>query len=241
MHQTNLMRYLLTILGLLTLTFTYSQKPVDEIVYKSIIDTLVKCNEFDFYYPHLQHIETHAHSESPLDSIIVFSPETYEDVNKSVLDFVMESDSINLQEARLFKQRVHFPNGLYIIGKIKSSQLHKHMALKDYIDLESYPQIQNLTELSGAILKKGSIGPYATMPSSTENIEFYKYAIKAHLAFSGVLWDKTKTYCLVECGYHYRISDERRGPGPSGGGFLMMMKNEKGNPRIIKFIRLWEE
>lgn len=223
------------------MALTYAQKPVDEIVYKTIMDTLVTCNEFDFYYPHLQHIETHAYSENPLDSIMVFSPETYEDVQKSTLDFVIESDSINIQEARLFKQRVHFPDGLYIIGRIQSSQLHKQVKLQDYIDLESYPEIHHLTELSGAIMKKGSIGPYSTMPSSTENIEFYKYAFKAHLIFSGVLWDKTNKYCLVECGFHLRISDERRGLGPSGGGLLVLMKNENGIPRIIKFIVLWEE
>jgi UDP-N-acetylmuramyl pentapeptide phosphotransferase/UDP-N-acetylglucosamine-1-phosphate transferase len=110
-----------------------------------------------------------------------------------------------------------------------------------YIELESYPEIHKLKELSGAIMKKGSLGPYATKPSNKENVEIYKYAIKAHLAFSGVLWDKTNKYCLVECGFHYRISDERRGLGPSGGGLLVLMKNENGIPRIIKFIVLWEE
>lgn len=235
------MRHIITLLGLIPLALTYAQKPVDEVVYNTIIDTLVKCNEFDFYYPHLKHIETHAYSENPLDSLLVFNPETYEDEKISALDFVIESDSINIQEARLFKQRVRFPNGLYIISRIQSSQLHKYKTLQDYIELESYPEIDHLTELSGAIMKKGSIGPYATKPSNKENVEIYKYAIKAHLAFSGVLWDKTNKYCLVECGFHYRISDESRGLGPSGGGLLVLMKNENGIPRIIKFIVLWEE
>ena len=235
------MRHLSTLLALIPLTFANAQKPVDEVVYLTILDSLVTCNEFDFYYPHLKHIETHAYSENPLDSLLVFNPETYEDEKISALDFVIESDSINIQEARLFKQRVHFPDGLYIISRIQSSQLHKHKTLQDYIELESYPEIHKLKELSGAIMKKGSLGPYATKPSNKENVEIYKYAIKAHLAFSGVLWDKTNKYCLVECGFHYRISDESRGLGPSGGGLLVLMKNENGIPRIIKFIVLWEE
>ncbi len=235
------MRNLFTLLGLIPLTFTFSQKPIDEVIYTSILDTLVQCYEFDFYYPHLQHIETHAYSQNPLDSLVVFNPETYDDVKQSALDFVIEFDSINLQEAILFKQRVHFPDGLYIISRIQSSQLHKHKTLQDCIELESYPEIHKLNELSGAIMKKGSLGPYATKPSNKENAEIYKYAFKAHLAFSGVLWDKTNKYCLVECGFHYRISDESRGLGPSGGGLLILLKNENGIPRIIKFIGLWEE
>ena len=95
--------------------------------------------------------------------------------------------------------------------------------------------------LSGTILKKSTIGPYATIASTEENISTYKYAIKAYFAFSGVLWDKTKTYCLVECGCHYRINYEHPGGGPSGGGFQVLMKNENGKPRILKFIGLWEE
>ncbi len=235
------MRYLLTILGVIPLTFTNAQKPADEVVYKTIMDMLVTCNDFEFYYPTLLHNDTQEYSDNPLDSIIVFSLDTYEEVSKSALDVVIEHDSINLQEARLFRQRIHFPNGLYLISKIESSHLHKTVLLQEYIDLESYPKTQDLPVLSASILRKGSIGPYSIRPSTQDNIATYKYAIKAYFAFSGVVWDKSKTYCLVECGYHYRISDKHPDRGPSGGGMQVIMKNENGIPRIIKSISLWEE
>lgn len=239
--QTNLMKIVLAILCLLQVALIYAQRPSDEAVYASIMDTIVKSKEVEFYYPKLQHTDTQEYSENLLDSIIVFNPETYEEVRKSVLDVLIESDNQNLQEAMLFKQRLHFPNGVYVISKITSSQLHKKMVLQDYIDLESYPRFQNLAELSGAILNKNTIGPYATIASTKGNISIYKYAIKAYFAFSGVLWDKTKTYCLVECGCHYLITNEHPDGGPSGGGFQVIMKNENGKPRILKFIGLWEE
>ena len=235
------MKIVLSLVGFFHLTFLYAQRPSDEAVYASIMDTIIKSKEVEFYYPKLQHIETEEYTGNLLDSIIVFSPETYEEVRKSVLDVLIERDDQNLLEARLFKQRLHFPNGVYVISKISSSQLHKKIVLQDYIDLERYPRIQDLAELSGTILKKSTIGPYATIASTEENISTYKYAIKAYFAFSGVLWDKTKTYCLVECGCHYRISYEHPGGGPSGGGFQVLMKNENGKLRILKFIGLWEE
>ena len=105
-------------------------------------------------------------------------------IHLSLIHILIESDSINIQEARLFKQRVHFPDGLYMISRIQSSQLHKHKTLQDYIELESYPEIHKLKELSGAIMKKGSLGPYATKPSNKENVEIYKYAIKACLLYT---------------------------------------------------------
>lgn len=227
--------------AMIPLAFAYAQTPGDEIVYASIMDTLVEHRAFEFYYSRLQQTDITDYTDNPLDSIVVFDPETYEEVVKCAVDIAIECDSINLQEARLFKQRVHFPNGLYLISKIGTSQLHRKVSFQDCIDLESYPRAQDLTEMSDFILKKGVIGPYITRPSTQENIAMYKYAIKAYLAFSGVVWDKTKTYCLVECGYHYRISDEHPDAGPSGEGFQVILKNENGNLRIIKFIGLWEE
>ncbi len=232
---------ILTIVAMIPLAFAYAQTPGDEIVYASIMDTLVEHRAFEFYYYKLQQADIRDYTDNPLDSIVVFDPETYEEVVKSASDVAIEFDSTNLQEARLFKQRFNFPNGLYLISKIDASQLHKRIALKDYIYLERYPQVRDLAELSDFILNKGSIGPYFTMASTKENEAVYKYAIKAYVAFSGVLWDKTKTYCLVECGYHYRISDKHPDSGPSGEGFQVIMKNENGNLRFIKYISLWEE
>ena len=234
------MRNILTILGLIPWAFAFSQ-PGDEAVYKSIIDALIKSHEFEFYYNKLQHIETQEYSDNPLDTFVLFNPETYEDVTKVGIDYKVHFDSINLHEAKLFNQRVNYPNGLYLISKIRSSQLHKSTDLKNCIELESYPKVENLSPLSGSIFKSRFIGPYSIMESTKENILNYKYAIKAFLAFSDIVWDKTNQYCLVECGYHYYISDKHPDRGQSGGGFQVILKNESGSPEIIKFIGLWEE
>ena len=68
------MRHMIPLVGLIPLAWTYAQKPVEKVVYSSMIDTLVKCNEFDFYNPQLKHSETHAYRENPLDSLLVFNP-----------------------------------------------------------------------------------------------------------------------------------------------------------------------
>lgn len=235
------MRNILTIVAMIPLAFAYAQTPDDDVVYTAIMDTLTERRAFEFYYSRLQQTDITDYTDNPLDSIVVFDPETYEEVVKSAADVAIELDSTNRKEARLFKQRSHFPNGLYLISKIDEDNLHKRVKLQDYIYLESYPKAQDLTEMSDLILYKGAIGPYSTMPSTQENTETYKYAIKAYLAFSGVVWNKTKTYCLVECGYHYSISDEHPDAGSSGEGFQVIMKNENGNLRCMKFISLWEE
>ncbi|MFZ1678404.1 MAG: hypothetical protein WAT91_14080 [Saprospiraceae bacterium] len=219
----------------------YSQIPSDELVYASVLDTLVKLKDFEFYYSKLRHIETIEYVDNPFDTIVLFDPETYEEVAKTSLDRKIYFDSINLHEAKLFKQRANFKNGLYLISKIKTTHLHKNIILNNYINLDSYPDIKNLTEFSDSIFRYTLLGPYPTLALSDENESNYKYAIKAYLSFSGVLWDKKNKYCLVECGVHNRISDEHSDSGPSGGGFQVILKNENAHLKIIKFIGLWEE
>lgn len=235
------MRILLSTFGIFSFFLIKAQEPSDSAVIAAVIDSLVKLHHFSFYTEKLQYTETEEYASHPFDTFTIFDSETYEDVVRRGVDFKIYFDSINLEESKLFKQRDYFPDGLYLIDNMKSNVIDKNIVFSEYINLPGDPNIQEIKPLSDSILKSDKLGLYTVRRATKENYALYKYVMKAQFIFSGIVWDKTGMFCLVECGYHYNIPVNRPDTGPTGGGFQVVLENKNGIPRIIKSIGLWEE
>ena len=66
------MRSIIIFGALISTFYTYSQKPSDELIYRTILDTLVNLKKFEFYNYKLEHIETGSYLNNPFDTIILF-------------------------------------------------------------------------------------------------------------------------------------------------------------------------
>ena len=150
---------------------------------------------------------------------------------------MIEFDSLNIIESKLYKKRLLYPNGLFQIGKIKTDAIRRFINLQNYVDLESYPDINLLSEFSEDMFSDRSLGNHGILGINEINTGDYKYVVKAYIAFSGIQWDINEKYCIVECGYHYKIKNN----GTSGGGFLAVLEKTNNKIEIIKLIGLWEE
>ena len=215
----------------------FGQKANEEDIYLKVLDSLNAIHKFDFYQENLIHFDTKDYANNPTDAFEILDPSTYETIAQLGIDLEIEYDSINLKEAKLYKQRLNYPNGIYFIGSIKKKALHRNIKLENYINLENYPDLELLGELRSEIFESGKIGKYDILKANKIDAEKYKYAIKAYFTFSGIQWDNEKRYCVVECGYHYK---SRMG-GRSGGGFQAILKRINNSVEIVKMIGLWEE
>lgn len=213
------------------------QNVLEEEVYVKIIDTLCAIHQFDFYIESLLHFDTTEYANNPADTFELIDPNTYETITKLGIDLKIEIDSLNFEEAKLYKQRLFYPNGVFIIGKIKNSSIHRNTKIEEHIHLQNYPDLRSLGELTNDILINNKIGIYEAFLISDKNNVIYKYVAKAYITFSGIQWDVENKYCIVECGYHFRYGKM----GTSGSGFQAILKKNDNSVEIVKFIGLWEE
>lgn len=216
---------------------SFFRNTIDETIYSTIIDTLATIHKFEFYLEKLNYIETNELALNPSDSITLFDPETYEERTIQGLEYKIESDSMNYAESILFRTRIKYPDGLYLIGKISDEEVHKNINLKEHLTLENYPEITKISEFNEHILMNNKLGHFTVFPSTKENIHKFKYAVKANISFSGIKWNSSNDYAIVECGFHYRYGSL----GHSGGGFQAILKSNNGQISIVKTIGLWEE
>lgn len=233
---------------LLILSITYlhpslwaqSQKEMEKYekeIYSQVLDTLNTMIEFGFYEPHLLHIDTKEYALRPMDTFNVVDPITYEEITKTGLELKIEGDSSNLREAKLFKFRNLYPNGLFLIGKIRNNQVHRNVDLQKYISLSEYPDLSKIKSFKDKYIVKNKLGKYDAFLSDEKYESQFKYALKAMIFFSGIQWDNTLKFAVVECGFHYQYKNM----GKSGGGFLAIVEKTDNQVRIAKFIGLWEE
>lgn len=208
---------------------------LEEIIYSKILDTLDANIKFEFYEEKLNHIETNEFELHPFDTVFVFDNETY--IERAILGFKykIESDSLNYEDSILFRTRLKYPDGLFLIGKIRDDEMHKDDFLKKHLNQEDCPDLTQIGGFNDQHLSDNKLGDFIVFPFTKENIRKFKYAVKAYISFSGIKWSKNKEYAIVECGFHYRNA------GPSGAGFQATLKNTNGQISIIKTIRIWEE
>jgi len=209
----------------------------EEEIYIKLLDTLISNFKFEFYEESLNHVDTKEIALNPFDTIKFTDSETYEEIAKHGIDYKIEKDSLNFEEAKLFRQRIKYPNGIYLIGKIQSDQVHKNVDYKKYIHIENYPDVVSIKEFNDQILVNNKLGKYDAFPLNKEHLTKFKYAVKSIITFSAIQWNRDKSYCVVEIGYHYRYGRM----GYSGGGFQAILKKDHQQIRILKFIGLWEE
>lgn len=231
MHQTILLLLLLASPPLYSQPATH--KIPDEKIYEAILDTLTQLHQFGFYHSELIYHDTKRYTDRLADTFVVFDPNTFEKIKKLGIDLKIKEDSINWAEAKLYKQRVEYPDGLFLIDKIKANALHRYT----YIRLENYPSLQSMGTLNEDIISKGKIGKYKVRPHTPSNRSRYKYAIKAFITFSGIQWNAKRSHCVVECGYHYKYKNK----GSSGAGFHVLISIKRNKVQIDKFMGLWQE
>lgn len=206
-------------------------------IYIKLLDTLISNFKFEFYEESLNHVDTKEIALNPFDTIKFIDPETYEDIAKHGIDYIIEKDSLNFEEAKLFRQRIEYPNGIYLIGKIESDQVHKNVDYKKHINIENYPDIVSIKEFNDQILLDTKLGTFDVFPLNKENLTKFKYAVKSIVTFSAIQWNRDKSYGVVEIGYHYRYGRM----GNSGGGLQAILQKDHQQIKILKFIGLWEE
>lgn len=215
-----------------------SKYPIEDmIVYAKIIDTLNKMLKFEFYEEKLNHFETAEFALNPFDSITIFHPETYEETLKMIIEYKIEKDSLNYEEAKLFRSRMEYPEGVFLIGKINRKDVHKDVNLNEHLKLKDYPDLNDIEDFNEHILSDNKIGKFTVFPITKDNSHKYKYVVKAYLMFSAIKWNTNKEYAIVECGYHHKSKKI----GTTGGGFQVIVQNIRGEIKLIKGIGLWEE
>ena len=209
---------------------------LDVRIYECIIDTLNNLHNFDFYTPDLVHENTNSYVQSPFDTITLFNHDTYEETKRLALDHKIQLDSINYQEALLFKKRLEYPEGIYTLSALTENIIHSSINLNDYIELDNYPDPKELSGINPDFIKRSNIGKFNMAEYSSESLNLYKYAIKAKISLSNIVWNANQDICLIECYFVHNW----RSTGQSGGGLQFIIKNTGEELEIIKIIGLSE-